>query len=274
MRRAAIGGPPAGSKTDPLLDWLIAAVLELQTASFEETADQMASDVAANYQPLDGMLTALSALVAAADKGLYFTGADAPAQFDLTAAGRALVDDLTTAAQRTTLGLGTGDSPTFTALTLSNGQLVFPAVQVASANANTLDDYEEGTWTPDFSFTTPGNLAKTYSTQVGWYLKVGGLVAVSFDLITSAFTHTTASGAIFIDGLPFTASASISWGPIALGGWTMAGYTAAALFVASGGTSAGIATMGSGAGIAQPTTAHFPSGGTVNLRGAVVYRAS
>jgi hypothetical protein len=61
VRRAAIGGPPAGSKTDPLLDWLIGAVLELQTASFEETADQMAADVSAGYQPLDATLTAIAA---------------------------------------------------------------------------------------------------------------------------------------------------------------------------------------------------------------------
>lgn len=30
----------------------------------------------------------------------------------------------------------------------STGQIVFPATQNASSNANTLDDYEEGTWTP------------------------------------------------------------------------------------------------------------------------------
>lgn len=57
-------------------------------------------------QPLDAMLTALAALVTVADRGLYFTGADAPALFTLTAAGRAILDDADAAAQRTTLGLG------------------------------------------------------------------------------------------------------------------------------------------------------------------------
>lgn len=57
-------------------------------------------------QPLDPTLTAIAGLVGAADKGIYFTGADAAALFDLTAAGRALLDDADAAAQRTTLGLG------------------------------------------------------------------------------------------------------------------------------------------------------------------------
>src|SRR5262245_1079228 len=35
-----------------------------------------------------------------------------------------------------------------TAWTAKNGQLPFPALQNSSADANTLDDYEEGTWTP------------------------------------------------------------------------------------------------------------------------------
>lgn len=56
-------------------------------------------------QPLDAMLTALAALVTVADRGLYFTGADAPALFTLTAAGRALLDDADAAAQRATLGV-------------------------------------------------------------------------------------------------------------------------------------------------------------------------
>ena len=60
----------------------------------------------AGKQPLATALTALAGLTTAANKGLYYTGADMPATFDLSAAGRALIDDADIVAQRNTLGLG------------------------------------------------------------------------------------------------------------------------------------------------------------------------
>ena len=56
----------------------------------------------------------------AADKFLYATAADTWAEGAITAAGRALLDDTDAAAQRTTLGLGTGDSPQFTAINIGH----------------------------------------------------------------------------------------------------------------------------------------------------------
>ena len=59
--------------------------------------------------------------VSATDKllGRSTSGAGVIEEISCTAAGRALLDDADAAAQRTTLGLGTGDSPTLTSLTLS-----------------------------------------------------------------------------------------------------------------------------------------------------------
>ena len=71
-------------------------------------------------QPLDATLTALAGLATGADKLAYSTGTDTFSQADFTAAGRALMDDASAAAQRTTLGVGTGDSPTFGGLTIAD----------------------------------------------------------------------------------------------------------------------------------------------------------
>lgn len=75
--------------------------------------------------------------------------------------------------------------------------ITFPATQVPSADANTLDDYEEGNWTPSVG----GNA--TYLGQTGKYTKVGRMVYVScFIQINAIGTGSTTQ----ISGLPFTQS--------------------------------------------------------------------
>lgn len=94
------------------------------------------------------------------------------------------------------------------AFDLQSGQITFPAAQNASAGANVLDDYEEGTWTPVLDFVTIGNLSVAYTTQLGTYVKIGRSVKILYNVVTSTFTYTTSSGNFRMTGVPFTAFAT------------------------------------------------------------------
>jgi len=79
----------------------------------------------------------------------------------------------------------------------SGAGITFPATQSASSDANTLDDYEEGTWTPTLANIGTG----TYSVNVGSYTKIGNRVFLSVRVSISAVG--TASGNLQINGFPF-----------------------------------------------------------------------
>ena len=71
-----------------------------------------------------------------------------------------------------------------------------------TAAANTLDDYEEGTWTPVYAGATSAG-SYTYTTQNGLYTKIGNRVTVDFKLLNIT-TGSAGSGNLHIRGLPFT----------------------------------------------------------------------
>ena len=79
--------------------------------------------------------------------------------------------------------------------------ITFPATQSASSNANTLDDYEEGIWTPTLSGGSGTIGSQAYSNQQGFYTKVGRMVTLTGYLGMSNKGSWT--GGVRIGGLPF-----------------------------------------------------------------------
>ena len=92
-------------------------------------------------------------------------------------------------------------SPTFTGLVTTAGQVAFPATANPSADANTLDDYEEGTFNFGVSF-GGGTTGIAFSIQAGFYTKSGNMVHFNGYIVLTSKGSST--GAALITGLPFT----------------------------------------------------------------------
>jgi hypothetical protein len=75
-----------------------------------------------------------------------------------------------------------------------------------TAAANTLDDYEEGTWTPTYEPASGAFDAITYNTQSGFYTKIGNMVSLRFFLRITSLTKGAASGGARVGNLPFAAA--------------------------------------------------------------------
>lgn len=115
-------------------------------------------------------------------------------------AGKGSNADITTLSALTTIS-------TASPLSLTNGQLKFPATQNPSADVNTLDDYEEGTWSPAITSQTG---AITSYTASGSYTKIGRVVVCQISIsITNA---GTGAGAVQVSNLPFSMTNSFANG--------------------------------------------------------------
>jgi hypothetical protein len=86
---------------------------------------------------------------------------------------------------------------------LTGGGVKFPATAVASADPNTLDDYEEGTWTPTIIGSTTAGTASYYDRN-GNYTKIGRVVYIT--LYVNWHSGTSGVGDLRISGLPFVGS--------------------------------------------------------------------
>jgi hypothetical protein len=155
----------------------------------------------------------------------------------------------------TTIGVG-GATPS-----TSGSGISFPATASASSDANTLDDYEEGTWTPSIG----GNA--TYSNQVGRYIKIGNQVFAHFAIaITTQGTGSTISA---ISGLPFASGiASQNCSNFTWSGFGV-GMAYGVYYVGSGGTTLNLSyTTG-----AQTAVTNNPNSliNGAQVQGSIVY---
>jgi hypothetical protein len=153
----------------------------------------------------------------------------------------------------------TGTTPTLNGIT-------FPATQSASADANTLDDYEEGTWTPVvFGRTSAGT--GTYTRQLGTYTKIGNVVSIFCNIVWTAHTGT---GDLAISGLPFTTDATLGHNtPFSI---TASNVTFSNQLVSSvdrNATTFGLFQMSSGAALLEVA---MDVSGTINIAG--VYKVA
>ena len=90
--------------------------------------------------------------------------------------------------------------------------VTFPATQVASSDANCLDDYEEGDWTIGLTF-GGASTAMATNANTGKYTKIGRQVTVTGYLALS--NKGSATGAALITGLPFLVGSN-SYGAVSL----------------------------------------------------------
>jgi hypothetical protein len=145
------------------------------------------------------------------------------------------------------------------------GQIKFPATQVPSADANTLDDYEEGTFTPVLRF-GGASTGVTYTTQSGSYTKVGN--KVSFCINVRLTNKGSSTGAATIGGLPFPAAGSAGFNyagsVFALDLTGMSGGLMA--YTGAGATSYALAYTGTGNG-SNMTDANFQNNSWVVITG-------
>lgn len=146
---------------------------------------------------------------------------------------------------------------------VDSARLSFPVPWALSPHVSTP---VELLWTPALTCDTPGDLAVTYASRSGRIIKKGRELTVTGNLITSSFTHTTASGNALVSGFPYTANADANYGAACLfGGITKASYTQFLVRMAAGTSSFRLTASGTGVAASNVAITDMPTGGTVRI---------
>lgn len=131
-----------------------------------------------------------------------------------------------------------------------------------------------GTWTPAIAAGTTGDLSVSYSSQNGQWLRIASFTYASCDIVTSAFTHTTASGQASVSGLPFNANDDFV-GPLDFQGLNKSGgYTNTIAVTAGSSKSVFFELGGQGLNIGSLQITDMPSAGAVVLRFSIWYQTN
>lgn len=147
------------------------------------------------------------------------------------------------------------------------------ATSLALGGGTAISSYVEGSWTPTFTFATPGNLSVVYVTQNGSYTRFGNIVFVEFTLVCTP-TFTTATGSVRIAGFVINAAKSNCGGEIGVQGANFlygAGRTFVNLSTTTGQSFLSILAFGSGLANSAIGSGSFASGVQVSLAGSIVF---
>jgi hypothetical protein len=139
-----------------------------------------------------------------------------------------------------------------------------------TAAANSLDDYEEGTFTPTVEGSTTAGTG-TYSTRQGTYTKIGNLVTINVWL---NWTGHTGTGNVLLANFPFTSIGTASYRASGTFGWlenlTLSANNIASIAMSPSSTNASITQYPAGGGAASGVAMDI----SANTHYAITYQTS
>jgi len=242
VKGGALGTPSGGTLTN---------CSGLPAAGVAGTA-LVAAAIGVTVQAYDADLTTWAGITPGANVGTFLATPSSAnlraALTDETGTGGAVFAD----APQFTTGIGIG------ATAAGAGGIAFPATAVAVADANTLDDYEEGTWTP--ADNSGASLA--FTSVSGSYTKIGRLVIASFQF---TYPSTADATACSINGLPF----AMATGPQEGGYLSFNPLTIAATIIGGGASSTSFRFYGTNSG--NRTNAQCS---LLTFQGTMIYRTN